>query len=133
MLRETLIGACILCVAASSAAHAQGATQTKMTYPILGVGAKSCGFWTSSRALTDSPLDAAVSSWLLGYVTASNVMANIDTQRSGGLTEGMDNDAVLAWVDNYCKANPLDKIADASIKLLKELMRRRIDATKGSP
>jgi hypothetical protein len=123
MGRRALIGAFVLSVVASSAVWA---APGDMSYPILGVGTSSCGVWTRARAGTDFDLDkAAISSWLLGYVTAVNFWTTASSRKSGGVSEGYDNEALLAWVDNYCKANPLQTIEKASGNLLRELLDRR--------
>jgi hypothetical protein len=39
--------------------------------------------------------------------------------------QDVDADAVLTWLDNYCRANPLDGVGTASSKLLIELLLRK--------
>jgi hypothetical protein len=81
-------------------------------------GHDSCGDWTSHRKSRDNQI---LEGWVLGYVTAANVYGDND----GLLGTGSGSTGMLAWVDQYCAANPLDSIFAASAKLVVELKRRR--------
>jgi hypothetical protein len=45
---------------------------------------------------------------------------NWDTTDPDILTE-LDFDGLMAWVDNYCKANPLAKVTTGAVMLVQEL------------
>lgn len=81
-------------------------------------GYDSCGDWTSHRKNRDNQI---LEGWVLGYVTAANVYGDND----GLLGTGSGSTGMLAWVDQYCAANPLDTVLTASAKLVIELKRRR--------
>lgn len=41
------------------------------------------------------------------------------------LLEGVDSSAVLAWMDNYCRAHPLETIVVGATALRRELEGKR--------
>ncbi len=60
--------------------------------------------------------------WIFGYVTAYNMQ----TRNTWEITGQTDTEAMLLWLENYCKKNPLDGFADAMEKLMGELHPKRI-------
>ncbi|WP_087129153.1 hypothetical protein [Caballeronia concitans] len=80
-------------------------------------GDRSCGQWLirSSNAFEQG----AAQGWFMGYMTCmARATTNID------LLSPVDAPSIMAWVDNYCRANPLDKLSDAGVKLGSALIRR---------
>ncbi len=80
---------------------------------IYGHGAGSCGEWVESR---DQEYPRGHVTWLLGWISAAGYY-------EGELAQS-DSPALAAWMDNYCKANPLDGIVDGAKKLVEELKQR---------
>ena len=103
------IAVCILLMAFAAFATA--------AMPILGAGAVSCGTWTKDRK-ANLFAQAVNLSWVQGYISSYN----FHTDRN--LFDGVDNDAITAWMDNYCAKNPLAAIHDAAVELEGELNRR---------
>jgi hypothetical protein len=76
----------------------------------------SCGQWTEVQAAGNTVLGAQFRGWVMGFMSGwawSHPKADPLLNR--------DAAGLLAWIDNYCKANPLDSIATASEKLAIEL------------
>jgi hypothetical protein len=75
-------------------------------YAIMGAGLELCGAWTEARQQNKAEVPEH---WLLGYLSgiASESVSGTDP------LNGMDAEAVFAWVDNYCRAHPLDTIERA--------------------
>jgi hypothetical protein len=76
---------------------------------IIGAGVSSCGKWTADQS-QETPI--ADDQWILGFLSGVAFMG------SGPETNplnGLDAQAVWAWIDNYCQAHPLDSIATAGI------------------
>ena len=94
------------------------------TYTIRGSGTQSCGTWLEDRKVYNSLQNAMDTTWVLGFLTGMNAM-DMMTRRSGGGKMGVttDVDGLFAWVDNYCRANPLKTISDAALALATELVR----------
>jgi hypothetical protein len=57
--------------------------------------------------------------WVAGFVSG----VNWDTDEPDILAE-MDVDSLIAWVDSYCKANPLAKVTTGAAMLVQELRAR---------
>jgi hypothetical protein len=75
-------------------------------YNLIGSGTISCGTWTASRREGRALLPEQ---WILGF------LSGIGYESEGGDNplNGVDANAVWAWMDNYCRANPLDDVAKA--------------------
>ena len=77
----------------------------------LGKGtASTCGTWTAERKSSTQWLSAG--NWVLGFM--SGPASALDRDLLGGL----DSEAVMGWMDNYCRAHPLDQIAVGATRLL---------------
>jgi hypothetical protein len=83
------------------------------THRMEGNGNASCGNWTEARApapgggmTQDHPLQAQ---WVLGFLTGVGVFG-----RTFDPLKNVDAQGVVAWMDNYCQANPLDSIGTAA-------------------
>jgi hypothetical protein len=72
----------------------------------LGVGASAtCGKWLADRQSGNAFL---IANWALGYLSGGAVFSeNLNP------LEGLDSDAVLYWIDNYCRSHPLEKLGTA--------------------
>ena len=76
---------------------------------VRGPGASSCGTWTADRRRGGEwpMMDEA---WILGFLTGSAYVATDGRDP----VSGVDNEGIFAWIDNYCRANPLKEIIDAA-------------------
>ena len=79
----------------------------------------SCASWTESRE-GDAHLRLEQEGWVLGFITGLNAFG----PNSSNVAPGTTATGLLGWVDNYCKANPLDSVTAAGFKLANELKRR---------
>jgi hypothetical protein len=85
---------------------------------VLGVGGRSCGTWTAERSKSDTPnpdipgSDGALaeSAWVFGFLSGIGFVA----QNGDDPVDDTDADAALSWVDDWCRAHPVDTIADAA-------------------
>lgn len=89
-----------------------------MEHTVWAWGGESCGSWTAAaeRGLS-YPKRTIFKGWLTGYVTAMNLWR----VSQGHPDFETDAEGMVAWVDNYCKAHPLDLVADAAMYLSFEL------------
>jgi hypothetical protein len=60
--------------------------------------------------------------WVAGYLSAANNVAFVNDKED--VLKGSDFDGLMAWIDNYCRANPLDTVEKAAVQLLAELIVR---------
>ena len=97
-----LILAAVLTTWVTSPARAADASGT---ISVIGAGLKSCGWWTQMRR---EQVDGPAGQWVFGYLTAI-----ADWVPAANPLSGLDADAVDAWMDNYCRSNPLNQLIDA--------------------
>jgi hypothetical protein len=77
-----------------------------------GAGLLSCGKWLAARKGNDWYENGQ---WVFGWVSAAG---NYNVQ---GSLRHSDSLALAAWVDKYCRENPLKTVAQASAALVDEL------------
>jgi hypothetical protein len=95
------------------------ATAEAKPWMAIGAGAtSSCGTWTAHRytyqthgAIQDVNNAVQEGAWVYGFLSGVG-FAGLD---GADPLRGVDGDAVLAWIDNYCRSNPLKKIAEAAM------------------
>lgn len=77
---------------------------------VFGAGASvTCGKWLAEKN-EDNLIGAVYRQWLLGFVTGA---------AAAGIKMGdTDSAAMFAWMDKYCRENPLDTAAVAAAKLV---------------
>jgi hypothetical protein len=108
-----LLGVVCLALIPIAPAYAENRLMHSWSYE-----ASSCGDWTQTRKNRDTQY---LEGWVLGFVTGANAYG----QNDGQLGVGSGETAMLAWVDQYCAANPLAPVIEASLKLVIELKKRR--------
>ena len=100
------------------------AVDAQGTYTVLGAGGDSCGRWLELRRSTD-PANGLRSTieveWVEGYISAYNLYVWNFTD----VGAGTDVDALKAWIDSYCQANPLERVHGAAQELIKTLRQRQ--------
>jgi hypothetical protein len=84
---------------------------------VIGAGGYSCGTWTAEKAIPIRRLENEA--WLMGYFSAANRFVSTN----GNLTHGVDGTGLVAWMDNYCAAHPLNMIETGALNLYQELRR----------
>jgi hypothetical protein len=103
--------ACIAMLAASAAASAQQRKPPPAPPPALGPttamvvmtpnGPATCATWIQWRAPAAHPIDkAAVEYWVEGYLSGLAAGSHHD------VIGQFRRDALAAWLDHYCTANP---------------------------
>jgi hypothetical protein len=110
--------AMMLLVAAMSTTHVRGEPAQGEYRTSMGPLNFSCGKWTNTPKRSTE--HEVLKSWVLGYLSGVN-FENAD----GDFLRGRDIDGVTAWIDNYCRSNPLHPITRALYALTKELQSGR--------
>ncbi len=85
-------------------------------YVSFGVGTRSCAGWVTARKADDIRA-VQYQEWLLGYLSAYNNWVH-KGQNIAGKT---DKKGLLAWIDNYCRGNGADSLAQAAENLMLDL------------
>jgi hypothetical protein len=73
---------------------------------IIGAGNASCGLRTAARRDRHAGYAEA---WVLGFLSAVGV-----TSSDKNPLRGVDAEAVWAWIDNYCRAHPLERLVEST-------------------
>jgi hypothetical protein len=82
---------------------------------MIGDGQASCGSWTDARRFPDGIGAEMDEQWVVGFISGVAYQGphdNFDPLR------GLDGAAVWAWIDNYCRSNPLDNITNAALAFI---------------
>jgi hypothetical protein len=98
----------LLLAASVSAAQAQNNVRIVIEPATNGL---SCGKWTNTPK--NSAQHEIFKKWVLGFVFGMNF-----ENTSGDFLQGRDSDGLTAWIDNYCRSNPLHGITQAVIELV---------------
>lgn len=80
-------------------------------------GVPSCGDWVKNRT-EQGWRGVADMNWFWGYLTGLAMVSDKN------FLKGTDNASLLLWMDNYCKANPLENVAYGGASLAGELIQR---------
>ena len=112
MIRALVVAAIML-----EAARLEASAQDRI---IFGEAGTSCRTWTQARQ-TRSRKAGLSAQWVAGYLSGSNVEAD----HPADVLVGTDFDGLMAWIDNYCRANPFDLVGTAALKLFDELKSTR--------
>jgi len=105
----------------------------------LDVGANSCTKWVEARRVRGGPTDTMHTAWVYGYLSATAGL--LVGEASGAVFMGknelgliekadilnpklIDANAINVWMDKYCQAHPLEKVADAVLVLVSELKQK---------
>jgi hypothetical protein len=85
------------------------------------IGYVDCGQWLSRN---DKDLSSiSTGSWLAGFMTGLNASDAKDGQDRDSLQK-VSADRIFLWMDNYCKANPLESVATGGFRLMFELRKK---------
>jgi HdeA/HdeB family len=101
------VAACIVMVATATAASAQPQNPPQRSGPVTALvimtpnGPATCATWVQWRLPTAHPSDkAAVEYWVEGYLSGLAAGSHHD------VIGQFRRDALAAWLDQYCTANP---------------------------
>ena len=81
------------------------------TYTAIGPGNDSCGTWMADRRTPHTQAALQDMQWVLGFLSG---VGFIGKQDGIDPLNGLDAQAVWAWIDNYCRDHPLSLIASAA-------------------
>lgn len=82
------------------------------------MGNTSCGRWVKDRSASSLRDQLAGDSWLIGYLNGVAAWSDVD------ILNQVDGESLMLWMDNYCKANPLESVAHGGMVLGVELMKK---------
>jgi hypothetical protein len=103
----------------------------------LDLGANKCTKWVEAREVRGGSADVMYAAWLYGYLSAVAALLQGDARavvflgkndqrliEKADILRYTEATAINAWMDQYCQAHALDKIADAIHVLVSELKQK---------
>lgn len=106
---------CVTALAVSASYSPLGRADEVMVY---GAGTDSCGQWTEHRRTTGNIMADVELSWALGFLGGVMDVASVNLKMH---FKNVDDDAVAGWLDNYCRAHPLEPLFRATEVLTNKL------------
>ena len=103
-----------LTIFTATACHAQGSKEAAL----VGVGTGSCGQYLQLRAAQNPQFNDSLEGWISGFVSGMN-HARFSITRNLKLLP--DGPSMLAYVDKFCRENPLKTVFNGSDALFAEL------------
>ena len=89
--------------------------QAEPKFPIAGNGAISCGQYLRPPKISKEASDTMMVTWIQGYLSGANAQRYIESNKEMKLQP--DPESIIAFVDKYCRENPLKNVFDASLSL----------------
>jgi hypothetical protein len=102
----------ILTLSCAGVAHSQSNGQA-----LAGAGTLSCGKYLALKS--DPTAHLMFVSWAQGFLSGMNMADFVTTRRRFVLLP--DGDSIMAYMDRYCRDNPLKSSLQGSMQLYKEL------------
>jgi hypothetical protein len=79
-------------------------------------GAPDCGTWVQNQSFL-------YRAWLLGFMSGkNNIWMGTPADPLQSIQSGQQ---IILWMDNYCRAHPLDNVVDGANALWHELVNRK--------
>lgn len=85
---------------------------------IKGAGSASCGSWLEERR---NGTYYSELNWIFGFISSYNHYHSVSIYGKNGVFKNTDYQAIAAWMDNYCKQNPLLSPYQGTVQLIEEL------------
>lgn len=81
-------------------------------------GGPDCGQWVANSSKTRQ-------AWLMGHLSGMNAIHVVSGKKPKDPLDKLSSmDQADLWITNYCKANPLKTLSNASFALFQELKKR---------
>jgi hypothetical protein len=96
------------------------ATIATADYAIRGEGNFSCPDYVSARQTNNAKLYSSIS-WVQGFITGVNYQNALPEGSDSFIGQDLTAASVVTWLENYCRSNPQDYLADAAEALIVEL------------
>lgn len=91
-----------------------GTASSQQHWTGYGLGAQGCGKYIEQRRTPNKSYDSFVGQWFYGFLSAYNYYGP-----SPQVTREVDQETVLAYLDKYCRENPLASTSVGALELVK--------------
>jgi len=95
-------------------------TSTMADWAIRGEGNFSCPDYVSAKQTNSAKLYSSIS-WVQGFISGVNYQIALPNNTNSLIGQDLSAASVVSWLENYCRSNPQDYLADAAESLVKEL------------
>ena len=95
-------------------------TATSADYAIRGEGNFNCPDYVAARQINSAKLYSSIS-WVQGFITGVNYHNALPEDSDSFIGQDLTAASLVSWLENYCRANPQDYLADAAEALIAEL------------
>jgi len=89
-------------------------------YAIRGEGNFVCPDYVAARQTNSAKLYSSVT-WVQGFITGVNYQNALPDGSDSFIGRDLTAVSLVSWLENYCRANPQDYLADAAEALIVEL------------
>lgn len=89
-------------------------------YAIRGEGNFNCPDYVAARQTNSAKLYSSIS-WVQGFITGVNYQKALPEGSDSFIGRDLTASSLVTWLENYCRANPQDYLADAAEALIVEL------------
>ena len=93
-------------------------------YWLIGAGNKDCGRYISENQVKGKDYYANTA-WVDGFLSGVNAAFTSLKYKDITLGKASSAESRILWIENYCRANPLDNLAGATDALVAELNKRK--------
>lgn len=95
-------------------------TTAAADWAVKGEGNFSCPDYVSAKRTNNAKLYSSIS-WVQGFISGVNYRAALPRGTDSFIGRDMPAASIVSWLENYCRDNPQDYLADAAEALVKEL------------
>ena len=95
-------------------------TPATSDWAIKGEGNFSCPDYVSAKRTNSAKLYSSVS-WVQGFITGVNYQSALPVDSHSFVGQDFPTTSIVAWLENYCRDNPQDYLADAAEALVSKL------------
>jgi hypothetical protein len=95
---------------------------TQEVIDVRGIGTFDCGKYLKYRKNADEAQDDIFVSWVWGLLVGYNIFKD---EKRDSTVSPPSKESVLAFLDNYCRNNPLRSVLSGSMALVDELGGRK--------
>jgi len=89
-------------------------------WAIKGEGNFSCPEYVSAKQINGAKLYSSIT-WVQGFITGVNYQRALAKDSHSFIGQDFPAVSMVRWLENYCRANPQDYLADAAEALVLEL------------
>jgi len=96
------------------------ATVATADYAIRGEGNFTCPDYVSARQTNNAKLYSSIS-WVQGFITGVNYQNALPEGLDSFIGQDLATTSLVIWLEDYCRSNPQDYLADAAEAFIVEL------------